>query len=134
MAKKKFTAIEKDVTDAPVAESKIDLEWEGEHIDVQSTTHLEDDKGTGQETILRFFKFAANPEIFKQHKPTAQELFNHCRRGMESLLWTDGLTPHQGIEPRLIFDKDGKSYSFAITCLPREVLLDKSQTLTEILH
>ncbi len=129
---KKFKAIEKDAKDSPVK----DIEWEGEEVGVESDTKLEEDKGTGQEIILRFFDFAANPEVFKIQKPTAQELFESHKRGMESLLWTDGLTPCLAIEPRLMFSKDKTSYRFVISCLPSmgNSLIDKTKTLSELLR
>lgn len=137
MAKsKKFKAIEKDVLDAPVSEPKIDLEWEGEQIEVQSDTKLEADHGTGNELVLRFFDFAANPEVFKQHKPTAQQLFECHRKGMEALLWSDGLKPYHKIEPRLLFSKDNTKYRFVLSCIPSlgNTLLDKTHTLSELLR
>jgi hypothetical protein len=56
MAKeKKFKVIEKDAKDAPTK----DIEWEGEEVQAESTTKIQEDKGTGQPIILRFFDFAA---------------------------------------------------------------------------
>lgn len=130
----------KSIADAVESKEVRKLEWEGneydaETVSAESDTKLEEDKGTGQEIILRFFDFAANPETFKQHKPTAQELFNTHRKGIESLLWTDGLTPYQLIEPRLLFSKDGSQYRFAISCIPSlgNTLIDKTKTLSELL-
>ncbi len=126
---KKFKAIEKDT------KTSKDVEWEGEEIGVESTTKIQDDHGTGQEIVLRFFDFAANPDTFKLQKPTAQQLFESHKRGMESLLWTDGLTPCLAIEPRLMFLKDMSQYRFVISCIPSlgNALVDKSHTLSELL-
>ncbi len=55
----KFKAVELDAKDAPTK----DIEWEGEEVTAQSDTKIEDDKGTGQEVILRFFEFAANEQV-----------------------------------------------------------------------
>lgn len=114
------------------------VDWEGNEYDAetlrtQSTTKIEDDKGVGAPFILRFFQFAANPETFKYQRPTAQELFNHHRKGIESMLWTDGMRPYEGIEPKLIFSKDKKTYQFAITCTPSEALIDTTRTLSQLL-
>lgn len=125
----KFKTVEKDAKNAPVK----DVQWEGEQIGVESETKLESDLGTGQPIVLRFFDFGANPEVFKQHKPTAQELFNSHRKGIESLLWRDELKPFDGVEPRLMFSKDRKNYRFIIACLPITTLLDKPQTLSELI-
>ncbi len=131
MAKpKKFKVKELNAKDAPVK----DLDWEGEEVTAESTTKLEEDKGTGHAVVLRFFDFGVNPETFKQHKPTAQELFNSHSRGMEALLWKDQLKPFEGIEPRMMFSKDKSHYRFIIACLPMGVLNEKSMTLTQIAH
>lgn len=108
-------------------------EYEAETVKVKSETTLEEDRGTGAPLILRFFEFAANPISFKEYKPTAQELFNHHRRGIEAMLWTDGLKPYEGVEPKLIFAKDKSKYQFAITCTPAQTLIDTTQTLTQLL-
>lgn len=128
---KKFKTIEKNAKNAPVK----DLEWEGEEIGVESTTKIEDDKGVGQEIILRSFDFAANPETFNTHKPTPQELFESHRRGMEAMLWTDGMAPYQAIEPRLMFSKDGTKYRFILSCIPSlgNSIIDKTKTLSQLL-
>lgn len=127
---KKFKVLEKDAKDAPVK----DIQWEGEEVGVESTTKLQSDKGTGQEIILRFFDFAANPESFRQHKPTEQELFEHHRKGMEAMLWNDGLTPCFAIEPRLLFSKDHTQYRFVLSCIPSlgNTIIEKAHTLSEL--
>ena len=128
---RKFKAVEKDAKDAPVK----DVVWEGEEVGAISDTKLESDLGTGHEVVLRFFEFGANEEAFKQHKPTAQELFNSHRNGMEALMWRDGLKPHEGVEPRFMFSKDKKFYRFIITCVPRigRVISDTPRTLSQLL-
>jgi hypothetical protein len=121
----KFKAIDKESNDFK--------DWEGEELHAQSDTKLNEDRGTGKAVVLRCFDFAANPETFKDHKPTAQELFNVHKKGMESLMWTDGMAPFEEVEPRLLFSKNGKYYRFIVACLPREALMDKPKTLTELL-
>ncbi len=135
MAKsKKFKAIEKHAKATPMGDVK-DLKWEGEEMQVESETKIESDTGTGQPIVLRFFDFGANPEVFKKHKPTAQELFNSHIRGIESLLWRDGLRQFKEVEPRLMFSKDKTRYRFIIACVPSlgNVLVDKTQTLSQLL-
>jgi hypothetical protein len=132
MAKsKKFKVLERDAKEAPVK----DIEWEGEEVGAESTTKLEEDKGTGSEIIMRFFDFASNVEAFKQHRPTEQELFETHRKGIEALLWTDGLAPCYAIEPRLLFSKDKSQYRFVISAIPSvgNTLIDKTKTLTQLL-
>lgn len=128
---KKFKAIEKNAKNSPVK----DIEWEGEEVGVESKTKIQEDTGTGQPIILRFFEFAADSKVFKDHKPTAQDLFDSHRRGMESLLWTDGLAPYHIVEPRLQFSKDNKRYRFVVSCIPSlgNTLTEKTKTLSELL-
>ena len=126
---KKFKTIEKDAVAAPVK----DIPWEGEEIAAESVTKIQDDRGDGRGVVLRFFDFGANPETFALHKPTAQELFNTHMRGMESLLWRDGLKPFTDAEPRLMFSKDKKNYRFIIPCVPIRGDLQNTNTLSQLL-
>ena len=128
---KKFKAFEKNAKNAPVK----NIEWEGEEVTTHSQINLEEDTGTGKEVILRFFDFGVNFQAFKNHKPSAQELFDNHRQGLESLMWRDGLRPFEEVEPRLIFSKDKKHYRFIIACTPtlNSVLTDKPQTLSQLL-
>lgn len=128
---KKFKTIEKVKTNSKEEE----ILWEGEEVTVQSDTKIESDLGTGQAIVIRFFEFAANPDAFKQHKPTAQELFNSHRKGIEALLWRDGLKPFEGVEPRVMFSKDLKHYRFITTCIPNSenTMIDTPQTLSQLL-
>lgn len=134
----KFKAKEKDVEiKTDIINEKIDeIEWEGEELHAESETKIEDDKGTGQEIIVRVFEFAADQEVFRMNRPTAQELFDSHRKGIESMLWADGLQPYQAIEPTLIVDKDKSKYTFYISCLPGlgNTLIDKTHTLSELLR
>jgi hypothetical protein len=128
---RKFKTVDKVSEDAPVKNA----EWEGEELGAISETKLESDLGTGHEVMLKFFDFGVNEEAFKQHKPTAQELFNSHRMGIESLLWRDGLKPYDGVEPRFMFSKNRKFYRFIITCVPRagRVILGTPRTLSQLL-
>ncbi len=128
---KKFKVTEKDAANSPVN----DIQWEGEEIGVESDTKLEQDTGTGQTILIRFFDFAANQEAFRNHLPTEQELFDSHRKGIESLLWTDGLTPYLAIEPRVLFAKDKSQYRLVVSCIPSlgNSVLENTQTLTQLL-
>lgn len=128
---KKFKAIEKKPKNSPIKEN---LAWEGEELQVESKTKLNEDTGTGTPVVIRFFEFGANAEAFKKHKPTAQELFNSHLRGLESVLWRDGLRMLKSVEPRLRFSKDKKKYQFILACEPSlgNVLAEKTKTLSQI--
>lgn len=128
MPKKEFKAIEKNVSE--------DILWEGEEVTAQSETKIEQDKGTGQAVILRSFDFVANPENFRLRKPTAQDLFASHIKGMEALLWSDGLRPFQEVQPRLLFSKNKKHYRFIIPCIAGlgESLIESTKTLSQLLQ
>jgi hypothetical protein len=130
---KKFKSIEKNAKNLPSKKVE-DLQWEGEEVRAESKTKLEEDKGTGRPIVLRFFEFGANFAAFKNRKPTAQELFNSHKKGMEAMLWSDELVFFQDVEPRLQFSKDGSKYRFIIPCIPRSgsVLVDAPKTLSEL--
>lgn len=126
---KKFKAIEKDAIKAPVK----DIEWEGEELRAESSSKIQDDKGEGQPVVLRFFDFGANPETFATQKPTAQELWNSHLKGIESLLWRDGLKFYLDSEPRLMFSKDKSHYRFIVACIPKFSNHLQTQTLSQLL-
>lgn len=135
--KKKFKAVEKNAVDLP-KDVKPDIEWEGEELGAvaeKPESQINFDQGTGQEVILRFFDFAVNHQTFKDHKPTAQELFNYHKRGMEAQMWSDGMKPYEAIEPRLLFAKDKSHYRFVIGCVPSlgNNTTVKSKKLSELL-
>jgi hypothetical protein len=128
---RKFKAIEKDTKDVSIK----DIKWEGEELTALSDTKLEQDLGTGHEVVIRFFEFAVNQEAFKNRWPTAQELFDTHRSGMEALLWRDGLKPYEGLEPRFMFSKDKNFYRFIIAGVPRagRSLNERPRTLSQLL-
>lgn len=128
MAKRKKTNI--------VENPKTLDKWEGEEVMVESDTKLEADTGTGPVVILRTFEFGANPQVFKTHPPTNQELFDSHLKGIQAMLWSDGLKPMEEIEPRLIFSKNKKKYRIFVGCKPLlgQIVLERPQTLSEIAY
>ncbi len=128
---KKFKAIEKDAKNAPVK----DIQWEGEELQAESKTKLEEDLGTGQKVVIRFFEFGANPQAFKHYKPTAQELFDSHRNGIIAMLWKDELKPHEDVEPRIMFSKNKTHYRIIIACIPAGItgLIENTKTLTQLM-
>lgn len=117
-----------------------DGDWQGQTVEVQSDTHLEDDKGTGEPIVIRTFEFAVNPEAFKQHElktgsfPDAQHIFREHQQGIESFLWQDGLSPAYDIEPRVIFPKGTNKYFIMIGARPQagQLIVDTPKTLSEL--
>jgi len=138
MSNKKFKSIEKNAEiKSPFKRDYIgNIEWEGEQLQATADTKIEDDKGIGQAMVIRFFEFGVNLQAFKDHKPTAQELFDAHRKGLEAILWKDGLKPYEGIEPRIMFSKNKKFYRIILMCIPRGMatLLDKPKTLSQLLN
>lgn len=122
---------------APVVSNEFvdaNSDWRGQTVNVDSGIKLEDDHGTGEAIILRTFEFGANPLAFKERQPTVQEIFNSHMKGIMGMLWSDGLTPAQEIEPRVIFSKNKEKYLIMVGARPSvgNVLLDKPRTLSEI--
>lgn len=121
---------------AKVDNKEKDIAWQAKQVEATSDTKLEDDRGQGNPVVLRFFEFKSNPENFKKEPPTAQMLFNAHIKQIEKLLWMDGMTFEQAIEPRLMFAKDKSHYKFVIACRPAhgQTLLESTQTLSQIAH
>lgn len=140
MAKKKKEAKIKNSPDEFPVDAIIkdkdekETDWNVKTVEVTSDTKLEDDKGEGETLTLRFFDFAANPEAFKKHLPTAQELFASHVKQIEVELWKDEWRPAQEVEPRLLLSKDKSHYRIVIAARPARgsFVLDKANTLSEI--
>lgn len=109
--------------------------WESGGGTVNSTTHLEDDKGTGSQVVIRSFTFSVNPQTFKYHTPTKQELFNHHSKQIEVLLWQDDLVAMPDIAPGLKFNKKKTQYTITIGSQARRgrIFHDKAKTLSEVI-
>lgn len=116
--------------------------WQGQTIEVNSDTKLEQDTGEGDPIILRSYVFKANPQTFKDFKdkhgtfPPAQAIFSSHQKGIEAMLWQDGLEPAQEIAPRVIIGKKGDEYLIMVGTRVRRghTLLQKTKTLTEIIN
>lgn len=103
-------------------------------LEAQSKTHLEDDTGVGEAAIIRCFEFAANPEVFKQHKPTKQELFNYHSKGIEIMLWKDGMKVMPEVNPKVLLNKKGTKYQIFVGAQPMKghLLQEKTRTLSQL--
>lgn len=142
--KKQFFIKDKEVITDPTApvisnefiDKREDGDYTGQTIEVQSETHLDDDRGTGEAVILRTYEFGANPLAFRDAMPQPQEVFNYHYKAIMGMLWQDGLRPAEDIEPRLIFSKDRTKYLIMVGARPGlgQTLLAKPQTLTEIIN
>lgn len=104
-------------------------------VEVASDTHLENDVGSGKVVIIRCFEFAANPEAFAQHTPTKQELFNYHSKGIEGLLWADGMAVVPEVEPRIVVNKKQTKYHIFVGATPSRghLLSEQPATLKDIL-
>ena len=105
-------------------------------IETQSTTHLEEDEGSGSPVIIRAFEYAANPEAFKQHVPTKQELFNYHHKQIEIALWADGFTVLDSINPKVMISRNKKKYRILVGAKPMKgrLVYTQPQTLSQIVH
>ena len=112
------------------------IAWSANEIQAQSTTNIESDEGTGGVAIIRCFEFGANVESFRQKQPTSQELFNSHLRGIEILLWKDGMSIITEVEPRVVFDKENLKYKIFVGAKPAKghILREKPQTLSEVIN
>lgn len=111
-------------------------EWLAQNLSTESETHLEDDQGTGDVAIIRMFEFKINPESFRQFKPTQQELFNSHYKGIETLLWRDGMKVMPEVNPRVTLSKNKKKYRIFVGAKPMKghILRETPKTLSEIAH
>ena len=125
------------VADAPVVGGEFvteDGDWQGQTVQVQSDKRLEDDLGVGEVTVLRTYGFAVNPEAFAQHTPNTQEIFDTHKKGIGAMLWQDGLTPREDVQPRVFLSKDRAKYFITVAAVPQmgQAVLDNTQTLSQI--
>lgn len=120
--------LEKNAKDAPVN----DIPWEAQQLEVQSDTKLESDTGHGQAIVIRQFEFGINPVAFKEAPPTRQELFNSHLKGIEMMLWRDGMKIFPDVEPKIKFD--ATKYTIILAALPMKghILREVPQTLAQI--
>ena len=124
-------------TDLHTGLDGIHQSYDASHIEAKSEqAHLEDDRGEGDAVIVRRFVFGMNPEVFIEHRPTKQELFNAHLRGIEMALFGDGLKIFDDVPPRITFDVEKKQYSIFIAARPRKgyLLQETPQTLREIIN
>ncbi len=124
--------VEQNAVNSPVK----DIPWEASQLNTESKTHLEDDSGTGAAAIIRIFTFAANPEVFKVHKPTKQELFNYHSKFIEMMLWKDGMKVVPEVAPKILINRKKTKYRIMVGAMPQKghILREQPQTLTEIAH
>ena len=115
-----------------------DYEHEVDSIETQSKTTLEQDQGAGGAAIIRCFTFGVNPIAFKEAKPTKQELFNSHVKGIEVMLWRDGMKLMTEVEPRILVDEKSMSYQIFVGARPAKghvlTRIQVPKTLKELVH
>lgn len=126
----KNTLTEENTVDSPTGK----VEWDVQQGEVHSNTTFEDDQGHGKKIIVRSFDFKANPEAFRHHTPSKQELFNAHANQIETILWKDGLQVMGDVAPRLMLSKKRDGYRIVVGAEPAKgfLLHDRPQTLTQI--
>lgn len=111
-------------------------EHEVSNVETQSSTKIEADMGEGNAAIIRCFTFGINPTAFQASKPSKQDLFNAHIKGIEVMLWRDGMKLMTDVEPRLLLD--GDKYQIFVGARPAKGhFLTQTQvpkTLKEIVH
>lgn len=130
VGKTKF--IEINATDAPVD----NIGWDVQQAEVHSDVQLSEDTGFGGAVIVRAFEFHANPEAFRIHTPTAQELFNSHLMQIEQSLMVDGMKVMTDVAPRVKVSKDKTKYKITVGAEPMkgQTLLERPKTLTQIVN
>ncbi len=108
--------------------------WDVTRGKTESTTHLEDDVGSGKAAIIRQFTFSANPQTFKNCPPSKQELFNHHLKQVEILLWQDGMKIMTDVAPQLAFNKKKTQYTIIVGAIPArgQILTQTPKLLKEL--
>lgn len=121
---------EENAVDAPVK----DIDWSAQEVAAKSETKLEDDEGHGNAVIIRKFEFSANPEAFREHTPTKQELFNAHYKLIETMLWADGLKVIPEVDPKVTINKKKTKFRIFVGAEPQRghILRETPQTLSQI--
>ncbi len=103
-------------------------------VEAKSKVHLEMDKGEGNAVVIRRFSFGINPQVWLEHPPTKQDLFNHHIKGIEMALFRDGLKLYLESQPRIVVSNT--NYEIFIAAVPKKgyLLKERPQTLGEIAH
>jgi hypothetical protein len=124
--------VEANAVNSPVN----DILWNASQMDTTSKTTLEEDKGYGEAAIIRMFEFAANPEAFRQHTPTKQELFNTHYKGIEVMLWKDGLKVMPEVDPKVTINSKKTKYRIFVGAKAQrgQQILERPKTLSQIAH
>ncbi len=92
--------------------------WEGQDIEVHSDPLIETG-ARGQTLVFRSFYFKANPQVMKSQKPTKQQIFDSHAKQIQLMLYSDGLIPFKGVEPKLIVSKKRDEYKIFVACEAR---------------
>ena len=93
--------------------------WDVKETEVHSDVKLENDLGTGKHVLIRSFDFSANPETFKMHVPTKQELLNAHAKEIEIALWRDGLKVMPDVNPQVKISKNKRKYRIVVGAEPQ---------------
>lgn len=113
-----------------------DIQWDAKQTEAHSELTLEADQGDGRAVIVRNFDFKMNPETWREHQPTKQELLNSHLRQIEILLMKDGLKPFTETEPRVMISKNQQFYRIVVGAEPMKgwLLHDRPKTLSQLAH
>lgn len=122
--------IEENAKNAPVK----DILWNANELSAESDTKLEEDKGSGKAAIIRMFEFGINIPAFKEYKPSKQELLNSHAKGIEIMLWKDGMKLMPEVNPKVDINHKRGTYRIFVGAEPQRghILHERPQTLTQI--
>lgn len=74
-----------------------------------------EDPGIGKTNTIRVFEFKMSPDPkVRKNFPDRQTLFNAHAKQISTILWSDGLRPLEGVEPRVIIQKKKGIYQIFV--------------------
>lgn len=98
---------------------RTDDKYELSSIEVNSKTKLQDDPNEGGAAIIRRFEFGLNPQAWIEGKPTKQDIFNSHLKGIELMLWRDGMKVLDSVQPRIVIDEQNMRYYIYVGAKPQ---------------
>lgn len=136
MKQKKVKEVQKFGGTDKLGEVKFQDKYEVSSIEAQSKTKLQDDPNEGNAVIIRRFEFGINPVAWQQNPPSKQDLFNYHLKGIEMMLWRDGMKIYDEVQPRLVIDPNKMKYFIFVSAKPQKghILREVPKPLVEQLH
>lgn len=135
MAKEKATPVDERLEEQMSQKMEKDFDghdWYGSELNADPTPII--DPASGKPVILRVFEFRFDPKIKKA--PSKQELFSSHSKQVMTLLWSDGLRPIEGVNPRVAIDMKRRTYRIVVVAEARlnTTIIEKPNSLNDLLR